>query len=150
MSLFSNISKTNSFQDHIPHLQLKILYIKIFAFLRSFLTTRYIRNLENHLHWNNKIQIQDAIDNQQYTDTINKVDLKKLFQFATSDTHFMFGGKFYNEINGVTIRSPLSLFLANLFMGYYEQNWIQSFKESELILYRRCMADIICFFNNQF
>lgn len=116
---------------------MKILYIKIFAFLRSFLTTRYIRNLENHLHWNNKIQIQDAIDNQQYTDTINKVDLKKLFQFATSHTHFMFEVKFYDQIDGMAVGSPLGPVLTNLFMGYYEQKRLQSLGECELILYCR-------------
>ena len=39
--------------------------------------------------------------------------------------------------------------LANPFMGYHEQKWLQSFEECELILYRRYVDDIICLFNSQ-
>ena len=38
---------------------------------------------------------------------ISKADLKNLFQFATSGTHFMFEGKFYDQIDDVAIGSPL-------------------------------------------
>ena len=80
---------------------------------------------------------------------ISKADLKKLFQFATSGTHFMFEGKFYDQIDGVAMGSPLGPVLVNLFMGYHEQKWLQSFEECELILYRRCVNDITCFFNSE-
>ena len=43
--------------------------------------------------------------------------------------------------------SPLNPVLANLFMGYHERKWLQSFEECELILYRRYMDDIICLLN---
>ena len=68
---------------------------------------------------------------------ILKTDLKKLFQLAISGTHFMSEGKFYDQIDGVAIVSPLGSVLVDLFMGYYEQNWLQSFEECEVILYRR-------------
>ena len=78
---------------------------------------------------------------------ISKADLRKLFQFAASGTHFMFEGKFYDQIDGVAMGSPLGPVLANLFMGYHEQKWLQSFEECELVLYRRYVDDIICLFN---
>ena len=80
---------------------------------------------------------------------ISKADLKKLFQFATSGTHFMFECKFYDQIDGVAMGSPLGPVLANLFIGYHEQKWLQSFEECELILYRRYVNDIICLFNSK-
>ena len=43
--------------------------------------------------------------------------------------------------------SPLDPVLANPFMGYHEQKWLQSFEECELVLYRRYVDDIICLFN---
>ena len=46
--------------------------------------------------------------------------------------------------------SPLGPVLANLFMGYLEQKWLQSFEECEVILYRRYVDDIICFLNSEF
>ena len=43
--------------------------------------------------------------------------------------------------------SPLGRVLANLFMGYYETMWLNTFRECEIILYRRYVDDIICLFN---
>ena len=43
--------------------------------------------------------------------------------------------------------SPLGLVFANLFMGYYETLWLNTFRECEIILYRRYVDDIICLFN---
>ena len=38
---------------------------------------------------------------------ISSDDLTKLFKFATCETHFLFDGKFYDQIDGVAMRSPL-------------------------------------------
>ena len=42
--------------------------------------------------------------------------------------------------------SPLRHVLANLFMGDYETLWLNTFRECEIILYRRYVHDIICLF----
>ena len=62
----------------------------------------------------------------------NKKDLKfseneltKLFRFATAQTHFYFDGKIFDQVDGVAMGSPLGPALANLFMGYYEQKWLE-------------------------
>ena len=80
---------------------------------------------------------------------ITKNELKKLFDFATSGTHLLFDGSFYDQIDGVAMGSPLGPVLANLFMGYHEANWLQIFKDCEIILYRRYVDDIICLFNSE-
>ena len=67
---------------------------------------------------------------------ITKAELKKLFEFATSGTYFLFQGTFYDQIDGVAMGSPLGPVLANLFMGYYETMWPNTFRECEIILYR--------------
>ena len=76
-----------------------------------------------------------------------ELKLKKPFEFATSGTHFLFQGTFYDQIDGVAMGSPLGPVLANLFMGYYETLWLNPFRECEIILYRRYVDDIICLFN---
>ena len=79
----------------------------------------------------------------------SKVELKKLFEFATSGTSFLSQGAFYDQIDGVAMGSPLCPVLANLFMSYYETMWLNTFRECEMILYRRYVDDIICRFNCQ-
>ena len=46
--------------------------------------------------------------------SITRKELKKLFLFATSRTHFIFNSKFYNQIDGVAMGSPLAPVLANI------------------------------------
>ena len=55
-----------------------------------------------------------------------KKELKKLFLFATLQTHF-FNGKFYNQIDGVAMGSPLAPVLANIFMGFYKSKWLNEY-----------------------
>ena len=51
---------------------------------------------------------------------VTKIELKKFFLSATSQTHFLFNGKFDNQIDGVTMGSPLVPVFANIFMDFYE------------------------------
>ena len=54
-----------------------------------------------------------------------KHELQKLFRIATSETHLTFNGSIYDQIDGAAMGSPLAPVLANLFMGFHEQNWIE-------------------------
>ena len=80
---------------------------------------------------------------------ISKNELQQLFKFATSGTHFLFKGNFYDQIDGVSMGSPLGPVLANLFMGYHERNWLQEFDIGEVLLYRRYVDDVFCMFRNE-
>ena len=51
---------------------------------------------------------------------ITRKELKKLFLFATSQTHFIFNSKFYNQIDGIAMDSLLAPVLANIFIGFHE------------------------------
>ena len=54
---------------------------------------------------------------------ISEKDLKGFFSL----THFLFEGKFYDQIDGVAMGSPLAPFLANLFMGHYDKEWLSNY-----------------------
>ena len=54
---------------------------------------------------------------------VTKRELKQLFNFATSGTHFIFNGSFYDQIDGVSMGSPLGHVLTNLFMSYSKKKW---------------------------
>ena len=45
--------------------------------------------------------------------------------------------------------SPLAPILANLFMGHYEQIWINQFPSADLLYYRRYVDDIFCVFRDE-
>ena len=79
---------------------------------------------------------------------LSKIQLKELFNFATSHTHFLFNGCFYDQIDGVAMGSPLALVLANFFMGHYEKLWLDNYTGPRVLYYRRYVDDIICCFRN--
>ena len=65
--------------------------------------------------------VDDLIERCQSDLNISERDLTSLFNLATCETHFLFKGKFCDQINGVAMGSPLAPVLANLFMGHYEK-----------------------------
>ena len=52
---------------------------------------------------------------------------KECFLFATSQTHFIFNSKLYNQIDGVAMGSPSASVLANIFIGFYESKWLNEY-----------------------
>ena len=44
-----------------------------------------------------------------------------------NQTHFIFNSKFYNQIDGAAIGSPLSPVLDNNFMGIYKLKWLNKY-----------------------
>ena len=77
---------------------------------------------------------------------ITKKDLK-YSEFTTSETHILFDGNYYDQIDGVAMGSGLGPVLANLFMVFYEKQWLKKFNFCKVLLYRRYIDDIICLFN---
>ena len=80
---------------------------------------------------------------------ISRKDLKKNFQFATSQTNFLFNGRMYDQVDGVVMDSPLAPILANIFMGYHEKGWIRNYNYGRLLYYKRYVDDIFAFFETK-
>ena len=77
------------------------------------------------------IPLQETIDiaiylifNHNPNVYITKTEFKKLLLFATSQIHFLFSGKFYNQIDRVAMGSVLPLVLPNVFMGFFKSIWL--------------------------
>ena len=77
---------------------------------------------------------------------ISSDNLTKLFKFATCETHFFFNRKFYSQIDGVAMGSPLAPVLTNLFMGHNEKLWIEKFQGTPPSYYRKYVDDIFSSF----
>ena len=72
--------------------------------------------------------------------------LQVCFQFATSQTNFLFNGNMYDQVDEVAMGSPLAPILANIFMGYHENEWIRNYNYGGLFYYKRYVDDIFAVF----
>ena len=76
-------------------------------------------------------------------------ELCKQFHFATSQSHFIFMGGVYHQVDGVAMGSPLGPVLANVFMGYHERNWINNCENSKPLFYSWYADDTFCLFEHE-
>ena len=74
----------------------------------------------------------------------------ELLMFATKSSCFLFNGTYYCQIDGVAMGSPLGPTLANLFLAYHEEKWLNDcpiqFKPK---FYRRFVDDVFLLFDNR-
>ena len=102
------------------------------------------------------IPLQETIDiainlifNYNPNLNITRKELKKLFLFATSQTHFIFNSNFYNQIDGVAVGSPLASVLANIFESFHESKSLNEYNLNKSKFYLRYVDDIIAVFDNE-
>ena len=102
------------------------------------------------------IPLQETIDiainlifNHNPNLNITRKELKKLFLFATSQIHFIFNSKFYNQIDGVAMGSPLASVLANIFMAFRESKWLNEYNLNKPKFHLRYVDDILAAFGNE-
>ena len=98
------------------------------------------------------IPLQETIDlainllfNHNPDLNITRKELKKLFLFATSKSHFIFNSKFYNQIDGVVMGSPVT----PIFMGFHESKWFNESNLNKPNFYLRYVDDILAAFDNE-
>ena len=58
--------------------------------------------------------------NTDKVNNISRTNLKKMILYASKESHFLLDGKIYDQIDGVSMGSPLRPILANIFMCYLE------------------------------
>ena len=102
------------------------------------------------------IPLQETIDiainlifNHNPNLNITKKELKKFFLFATSQTRFLFNGKFYNQIDGLAMGSPLAPVLANILMGFCESKRLNEYNLDKPKIYLRYVDDILATFEKE-
>ena len=114
-------------------------------FMVSFNVTSLFTNIP--LHETIDLAVDLLFDNHNIKMT--KVQMKKLFMFATAQTHFLYNGEYYDQIDGVAMGSPLGPVLANIFMGHHEKLWLEQYAGQGLLFYRRYVDDIFCLFEHK-
>ena len=80
---------------------------------------------------------------------LSKSQFRELLEKATLDSHFIFDGNIYKQIDGVAMGSPLGPTLANAFMCHMEEKWLSNCPEDfKPLFYRRYVDDTFLIFNS--
>ena len=80
----------------------------------------------------------------------NRKDFEKLFRMALQNNFFNSDGKIYKQTDGVAMGSPLGPSLANEFLCFHEQIWLNDCPEDfKLVYYRRYVDDIFALFRSR-
>ena len=66
------------------------------------------------------IILQRVYDDNEVATTIPRDDMKSLLYLCTSKSCFLFNNTLYEQIDGISMGSPLGLVMANIFMTYFK------------------------------
>ena len=124
--------------------------IKNASLSKKFIVSYNVTSLFTDIPLQETIDIAiDLIFNHNRNLNITEKELKKLFLFATSQTHFIFDSKFYNQIDGVAMVSPLAPILADIFMGFSESKWLNKYNLNKPKFYLRYVDTILAAFDKE-
>ncbi|CAF4505391.1 unnamed protein product [Rotaria magnacalcarata] len=79
---------------------------------------------------------------------IKRDDLKKLLISVTKKSHFLFDGKVYDQIDGVSMGYPVARLLAEIFLKDFERKNLSTFEDLGIIYYKRYIDDTFVLTNS--
>ena len=80
----------------------------------------------------------------------DKKKFKKILELSVKDNIFLFNNKLYSQVDGVAMGSPLGPTLANIFMCYYEKQWLEDCPiDFKPVWYRRYVDDTFLLFKKE-
>ena len=120
------------------------LHIKSVKFSGKFLVSYNATSLRVNIPFQETIDVGiNLIFNHNPNLKITKNDF---IVFISSQTHFLFNEKLYNQIDGVSIGCPLSPVLANISMSFCESKWLNELNLKEAKAYLKFFDDIAAAF----
>ena len=133
--------------------------MNLLSFTRSFHFPEEISQQDSNLHMASlevhylfaNIPLEETIDicvDNLYNDNENppnipKHNFRNLLNIATKETFFMFNNKYYKQVDGVAMGSPLGPALANIFMCSFESKWLRDCPNDFKPVFYRCYIDDI-------
>ena len=97
------------------------------------------------------ISMNNLFDNDN--DTVlgfNKKQMKSFLTLAANDCIFLFNEKFYVQVDGCAMGSPIGPTLANIFLSHYEKIWLEECPpQFKPVLYRRYVDDTFLIFRKR-
>ena len=97
-----------------------------------------------------KIIADQLFSNSNNFEGFSRDEFVKLLNLAVKNCHFIFNGKFYDQIDGVAMGSPLGPLLANIFLSFHKTNWLKDCPfEFKPLYYRRYVDDSFIVFKSR-
>ena len=83
----------------------------------------YVTSLFTNIPLDETIEIiaQQLFHNSKIFHGFSRAEFIKLLNLAVKNCHFIFNGKFYDQVDGVAMGSPLGPLLANIFLSFHER-----------------------------
>ena len=95
------------------------------------------------------ICVDNLYNDNENPPNIPKHNFRNLLNIVTKETFFMFNNKYYKQVDGVTMGSPLVLALANNFMCRFESKWLRDCpNDFKPVFYRPYIDDIFVLFSS--
>ena len=93
------------------------------------------------------IVINSLFEHQEDVKGIGKNEFKKLLNLCVNDNHFIFNKQHYMQHEGFAMGSPLSAPMANIFLCFHEQKWLENCPNAfKPLMYRRNVDDTFLIF----
>ena len=95
-----------------------------------------------------KICIDELFKSEMTVCGLNRKEMFEMLSLTLKESIILFDNKYYNQIDGVAMGSPLGPTLANIFLCYHESNWLKDCpKDFKSVYYKRYVDDIFVLFN---
>ena len=116
-----HIQNNQDFMEHLKDIQLGPDEVMVSYDVRALFTSAPIQPalevIENLLNEDPDLQKRTTMSTKQIMD---------LLEFCLRSTYFTYRGKFYEQLEGATMGSPISPIVANLYMENFEMRALQS------------------------
>ena len=91
-----------------------------------------------------EILLELAFSNEEQTSFhgMSREELRYLLIVCTQESHFQFDGKYYDQIDGVAMGSPLGPLFANAFMSNFENKHMEKLQELGVVKWWRFVDDV--------
>ena len=95
------------------------------------------------------ICVDNLYNDNENIPNIPKHDFRNLLNIATKESFFLFNNKYYEQVDGVAMGSPLGPALANIFMCSFESIWLGDCpNDFKPVFYGRYVDDIFPLFSS--
>ena len=95
-----------------------------------------------------KICIDELFKSEMTVCGLNRREMFEMLSLTLKESIILFDNKYYSQIDGVAMGSPLGPTLANVFLCYHESNWLKDCpKDLKPVYYKIYVDDIFVLFN---